>query len=167
MPRSWGLSPRRLWAPRRDGRVGRGCMKGACSRLAGHRAAEDNLVCWLVLPSEFEPPEPGPSCALDAPPPWAPLAAPAPAPVGFPPHRAPQLPGLSHHGATPPPYPTPRANITEHSPQPPLRWGSRWWFACCVDLVTQSVSLPVRQSAIQGERTAHSYPTPSAPDTWP
>ena len=26
-------------------------------------------------------------------------------------------------------------NIAERPPQPPLRWGSRWWFACCVDLV--------------------------------
>ena len=55
-----------------------------------------------------------------APPPWAPLVAPAPAPVGSPPHRAPQMPGLSRHGA-PPPSPTPRVNITEHPPQPPLR----------------------------------------------
>ena len=29
--------------------------------------------------------------------------------------------------------------LTAHSSHPPLRWGSRWWFACCVDLVSQSV----------------------------
>ena len=86
------------------------------------------------------PPRPQPRAAWagafpDAPPPWAPLAAPAP--VGSPPHRTPQMPGLSRNGA-PPPSPTPRANIKGNPPQPPLRWGSRWWFACCVDLVSLS-----------------------------
>ena len=71
----------------------------------------------------------------DAPPPCPPLAASAP--VGTPPLRAPQMSGLSCHGAPPPPPPlppppTPRANVTDYPPQPPLRWGSRWWFACCV-----------------------------------
>ena len=35
------------------------------------------------------------------------------------PHRAPQMPGLSHNGA-PPPSPTPRVNITEQHPSPPF-----------------------------------------------
>ena len=34
-------------------------------------------------------------------------------------HRAPQMPGLSRNGASPP-SPTPHANMTERPPQPPL-----------------------------------------------
>ena len=53
-----------------------------------------------------------------SPPPWAPLAVPAPVPP--PPHRAPQMPGLSRNGASLP-SPTPHVNIAERPPQPPFR----------------------------------------------
>ena len=76
------------------------------------------VTAFVSPPSRPQPRAAWAGAFPGAPPPWAPLAAPTP--VGFPPHRAPQMPGLSRNGA-PPPSPTPHVNITERPPQPPLR----------------------------------------------